>query len=105
MQKILVIDDDVAFCNLLERFLTKNSFVVTTSFTAEEAKIKIKNESFDLILTDLRLPDADGILLLSEIKKTNSNIPILLMTGYSDVIIFRNLLTPKKFYWLFKMLC
>jgi two-component system, NtrC family, response regulator HydG len=86
MQKILVIDDDVAFCNLLVRFLTKNSFVVSTSFTAEEAKIKIKNESFDLILTDLRLPDTDGISLLSEIKKTNPNIPILLMTGYSDVI-------------------
>jgi two-component system, NtrC family, response regulator HydG len=86
MRKILVIEDDVAFCNLLDKFLTKNNYEVATSFTAEEAKIKIKNEIFDLILTDLRLPDADGIALLADFKKTHPAIPVILMTGYSDVI-------------------
>lgn len=85
MRKILVIEDDVAFCNLLEKFLTKNNYAVSTSYTAEEAKNKIKNETFDLVLTDLRLPDADGIWLLTEFKKINPALPIVLMTGYSDV--------------------
>ncbi len=86
MRNILLIEDDVAFCHLLEKFLVKNKFVVTTSFSALEAKNKIKLEKFDLILTDLRLPDVDGISLLTEIKKTQPTLPIVLMTGYSDVI-------------------
>ena len=45
----------------------------------------MKKESFDLILTDLRLPDSDGIGLMSEFKTSNPEIPVVLMTGYSDV--------------------
>lgn len=85
MAKILLIEDDVAFCKLLEKFLVKNFFEVTVAFSADEAKSKIKNSDFDLIITDLRLPDYDGIKLMSEIKITHPNVPVILMTGYSDV--------------------
>ena len=85
MAKILLIEDDVAFCKLLEKFLIKKLYDVTAVFSAEEAKSKIKSDKFDLIITDLRLPDCDGIVLMSEIKLTHPNIPIILMTGYSDV--------------------
>lgn len=85
MAKILLIEDDVAFCKLLEKFLIKKLYDVTAVFSAEEAKSKIKSDKFDLIITDLRLPDSDGIVLMSEIKLTHPNIPIILMTGYSDV--------------------
>lgn len=85
MPKILLIEDDIAFCKLLEKFLIKKAFDVTIAFSAAEARIAIKNESFDLILTDLRLPDFDGIGLMSEFKNSHPNIPIILMTGYSDV--------------------
>ncbi len=85
MSKILLIEDDVSFCKLLEKFLVKKSFLVTTAFTAEEAKIKINNEEFDLVITDLRLPNYDGIELMTEFKKSHPAIPVVLMTGYSDV--------------------
>lgn len=85
MHRILVIEDDVAFCNLLEKFLVKNSYVVTTAFSGEEAKQKTQKEDFDLIITDLRLPDYNGIDLLAEFKLQKPNIPVILMTGYSDV--------------------
>ncbi|MFV8371445.1 sigma-54-dependent transcriptional regulator [Flavobacterium sp. LB2P74] len=85
MAKILLIEDDVAFCKLLEKFLIKKSYDVTTAFSGAEAKSKIKSNKFDLIITDLRLPDSDGIVLMSEIKLTHPNIPVILMTGYSDV--------------------
>jgi two-component system response regulator HydG len=85
MAKILLIEDDVAFCKLLEKFLMKNGYEVTASFSAEEAKSKIQNNKFDLIITDLRLPNYDGILLMSEIKIAHPDIPVILMTGYSDV--------------------
>jgi len=85
MPKILLIEDDISFCKLLEKFLIKKSFEVSIAFSAAEAKIAIKNESFDLILTDLRLPDSDGIGLMSEFKISHPHIPVILMTGYSDV--------------------
>ncbi|TDE46891.1 sigma-54-dependent Fis family transcriptional regulator [Flavobacterium rhamnosiphilum] len=85
MAKILLIEDDVAFCKLLEKFLIKKSYDVMAAFSAAEAKSKIKSNEFDLVITDLRLPDSDGIALMSEIKLTHPNVPIILMTGYSDV--------------------
>lgn len=85
MPKILLIEDDISFCKLLERFLLKKAYEVTIAFSAEEARLAIKKESFDLILTDLRLPDSDGIRLMTEFKNSNPEIPVILMTGYSDV--------------------
>lgn len=85
MPKILLIEDDISFCKLLEKFLTKNNYTVTTSFSAAEARSAVKKESFDLVLTDLRLPDDDGIGLMTEIKATFPDVPVILMTGYSDV--------------------
>ncbi|OXA82547.1 two-component system, NtrC family, response regulator HydG [Flavobacterium aquidurense] len=85
MSKILLIEDDISFCKLLEKFLIKKAYDVTVAFSAEEARLAMKKESFDLILTDLRLPDSDGIGLMSEFKISNPEIPVILMTGYSDV--------------------
>lgn len=85
MKKILLIEDDVSFCKLLEKFLVKNKYEVATAFSADEARNKIKIKQYNLIITDLRLPDADGIVLLSEIKTQYPEVPVILMTGYSDV--------------------
>src|SRR6478752_3443725 len=85
MSKILLIEDDISFCKMLENFLVKKSYVVETAFTVEEAKTKISNQKFDLIITDLRLPDYDGIQLLTEFKSKYPAIPVILMTGYSDI--------------------
>ncbi|WP_026728332.1 sigma-54-dependent transcriptional regulator [Flavobacterium denitrificans] len=85
MSKILLIEDDISFCKLLEKFLIKKAYDVTIAFSAAEARSAIKNESFDLILTDLRLPDSDGIGLMTEFKSSHPHIPVIMMTGYSDV--------------------
>lgn len=85
MSKILIIEDDISFCKLLEKFLTKNNYTVSIAFSAAEARLAIQNGTFDLFLTDLRLPDADGIELLAEFKSAYPLIPVVLMTGYSEV--------------------
>src|SRR5690606_36980387 len=85
MPNILLIEDDISFCKLLERFLVKKAYGVTIAFSAAEARSCIQKQTFDLILTDLRLPDCDGIVLMTEIKETHPHIPVVLMTGYSDV--------------------
>ncbi|MEM9078413.1 MAG: sigma-54 dependent transcriptional regulator [Bacteroidota bacterium] len=85
MPKILIIEDDTAFSQMLFRFLTKNDFEVTSTFTLKEAISQIKNTFFDIILSDVRLPEGDGISLLSTIKKESPQTQIIMMTGYAEV--------------------
>lgn len=85
MRKILIVEDDVSFCKMLEKFLIKNSYEVKSAFTALEGRSAIQQTNFDLILIDLRLPDADGIELMMEFKAHFENISVVLMTGYSEV--------------------
>ncbi|MAU71440.1 MAG: sigma-54-dependent Fis family transcriptional regulator [Pseudozobellia sp.] len=85
MPNLLIIEDDAAFCQMLQKFLTKRGYEVETSFNAPDAKQKIQKSNFDLILTDLRLPDYDGIQLLSDIKSVNPATQVIVMTGYAEV--------------------
>lgn len=83
--KILVIDDDTSFCVMLKTFLHKKGYEVTNAFTAKEAEEAIKNQTFDVVLTDIRLPDSDGIQILKIIKEVSSATQVILMTGYTDI--------------------
>ncbi|NHF58716.1 sigma-54-dependent Fis family transcriptional regulator [Flavobacteriaceae bacterium TP-CH-4] len=85
MPNILIIEDDAAFCQMLQKFLTKHNYQVETSFTAPDAKVKFSETNFDVVLTDLRLPDYDGIQMLTDIKEVNSKTQVILMTGYAEV--------------------
>jgi len=83
--KILVIDDDTSFCVMLKTFLQKKGYEVTNAFTAKEAEEAIKNQTFDVVLTDIRLPDSDGIQILKSIKEVSFATQVILMTGYTDI--------------------
>lgn len=83
--KILVIDDDVSFCMMLKTFLEKKGYVVFNSFSAQEAKAAVDEKRFDVVLTDVRLPDSDGIELLKYIKEKSMQTQVILMTGYAEI--------------------
>ncbi|RZJ34002.1 MAG: sigma-54-dependent Fis family transcriptional regulator [Flavobacterium sp.] len=83
--KILVIDDDTSFCIMLKTFLQKKGFEVTNAFNALEANEFIKNGTFDVVLTDIRLPDSDGHEILELVKNTSPKTQVILMTGYTDI--------------------
>ncbi|MEZ4801727.1 MAG: sigma-54 dependent transcriptional regulator [Gelidibacter sp.] len=85
MSAILLVEDDVTFSEMLKRFLERQSHVVSSSFTIENAKQRFKDSNFDLVFTDLRLPDGDGINLLNHIKSKNETLPVVLMTSYAEV--------------------
>src|SRR5690606_15348094 len=85
MQRILIIEDDVPFCQMLELFLKRKSFAIDATFSATEAKKRLRTQKYDLILTDLRLPDQDGISLVSEFRSDYPETPVVLMTGYTDI--------------------
>ncbi len=83
--KILLVDDDTTFCLMLKTWLTKRRFQVEEAFSYREACQKIKKDSFGVVLTDLRLPDEDGLVLLRHIKKSMPEAQVILMTGYADI--------------------
>ncbi|WP_395054283.1 sigma-54-dependent transcriptional regulator [Flavobacterium sp.] len=85
MTRILIVEDDVSFCDMLAKFLARKSYEITTAYSAEESLSKIETATFDLIITDLRLPKYDGIELMQQFKKKFPAVPVILMTGYSDV--------------------
>jgi Response regulator containing CheY-like receiver, AAA-type ATPase, and DNA-binding domains len=84
-KSILVIDDNLTICLMLKSWLVKKDFNVETASSAEEAKHKVKEQPFDLILTDIRMPEADGFTFLSWVKKYDSDILVIMMTGYADI--------------------
>lgn len=85
MAHILLIEDDVSFSMMLERFLRKNGFEVQSCSSGASGLDKVKQHSFDLVFTDLRLPDLDGITLLEKLQAESPSVPVILMTGYAQV--------------------
>lgn len=85
MKHILLIEDDVTFSEMLKHFLERHQYAVDISFTINGTSELMKNRKYDLVFTDLRLPDGDGIALLKQIKKEYPDIPVVLMTGYAEV--------------------
>ncbi|CAN5415408.1 sigma-54 dependent transcriptional regulator [soil metagenome] len=85
MEKILVIDDDVDICTLLSAFLTKKGFEVSKAHNAGGMMNLMKEKKFDAVLCDFRLGDMDGLEAISEIKKIDPAVPVIIITGYSDI--------------------
>lgn len=109
MPKLSVIDDNSDICVLLKRYLSKNGFDVSIAQTGKDGLDTLKKEKFDIVLCDYRLPDKDGLEMIPALKALNSEIEIIIMTGYSDVRLAvqvmkkgrlnmsQNPFTPKKF--------
>ncbi|WP_299897736.1 sigma-54 dependent transcriptional regulator [uncultured Aquimarina sp.] len=85
MSKLLIVEDDVAFCTMLKTFLQKKGYEVSTSFSGSEAVLQIQEHTFDIVLTDVRLPDRDGITLLDDIRAKNPKTQVVIMTGYAEI--------------------
>lgn len=83
--KILVIDDDVPFCEMLKTFLTKKGYIVSNAFSSTEAEQCINEGCYDIVLTDVRLPDSNGLELLKYIKSKCRTAQVILMTGYTEI--------------------
>jgi len=81
---ILVVDDDNRIRNLLKEYLNENNYIVSTSEDSENAKMKLRQFKFDLMVLDVMMPGQNGYDLTKEIKKT-INIPIILLTAKSEV--------------------
>jgi two-component system, NtrC family, response regulator HydG len=85
MAAVLIIEDDKTFGRIVEGFLTKNGFSVGICADGKEGLKSIKSQSFDAVLLDYRLPDTTGLEVLEKIREVNSLLPVIIMTGFSDI--------------------
>ena len=85
MRSILVIDDDPLIRKTLSSHLTKEGYEVLQAENGEEGFQKYKESFSDLVILDIRLPDMDGLEVLSKIKNKNRNAYIIIMTAYDDM--------------------
>jgi two-component system response regulator HydG len=85
MTNILIIDDDVTFCLMLKKFLEKHQYQVTTVFSPKDVKRMIRQEFYDIVLTDLRMPNVSGMDLIGLIKLESPETQIIMMTGYANI--------------------
>lgn len=85
MLSILIVEDDITFSLMLTTWLGKKGFVVRSSSSVSDAKRKLGEEAFDLVISDLRLPDSDGIDLLKWLKNTHPSLPLIMMTSYAEI--------------------
>lgn len=86
MKALLIVEDDVTLSLMLQKWLTKKGFHVKALHSTAKAKQYLEQEETpDLILSDLRLPEEDGLSLLHWTRERGYTIPFLIMTGYADV--------------------
>lgn len=85
MPKILIIEDDTAFCQMLQKFLARQGFDVSSAYSIQEAESQLEASTFEVILSDVRLPKGNGVTLLPQVKKQSPATQVILMTGYAEV--------------------
>lgn len=85
MSSILIVEDDITFGMMLKTWLGKKGFEVSSVSNIARARKHIESQTVDLVLSDLRLPDYEGIDLLKWMNDRGINIPLIIMTGYADI--------------------
>ena len=83
-QKILIVDDEIDFLEMLKLRLEANNYSVVTAMDGNDAIEKFKNETPAAILLDILMPGMDGIDVLKKIRKEDTKVPIFIITAFSN---------------------
>jgi len=84
-EKIIVIDDEKRMCNSLTALLSDDGYQVKAFQDSPEAAAAIRSEKVDLVITDIKMPEMDGLQILQVVKEVDEDIPVILMTGYASL--------------------
>lgn len=84
-KRVLIIEDDLAFGKMLQNFMTTKGFEVDHCMTGVSGRKLLQDNSYDLLISDLKLPDDSGMDILKFVKSLPNSIPTVLMTSYADV--------------------
>jgi PAS domain S-box-containing protein len=96
---VLIVDDELYLAELTQRFLEMNHFATDQATSADEAVAKIRNGSFDIVVSDYQMPGKDGIDLLREVRREFPVLPFILFTGRSrEEVVIQALNEGADFY-------
>ncbi len=82
LYKILVVDDEAPVRDLFDELFKKEDCQTVSCATGEEALKILKNETFDAVLLDIKLPGMSGLEALKNIRETNKKLPVVMITGF-----------------------
>ncbi len=82
---VLVVDDEKTVCRSCKKILTQEGYNVDVASSGKEALNKIKRDGFDVVITDWKMSEIDGLELARRIKRENPNIAVILITGYPSL--------------------
>jgi len=83
--KILVVDDDKALADSLVEYLSKLGFQASPAYGGREALTRFEQGDFQLVITDLKMPEMDGMELLDAVSKLDSRAIVMVITGYGTI--------------------
>ncbi|MGH7847161.1 MAG: sigma-54-dependent transcriptional regulator [Candidatus Binatia bacterium] len=83
--KLLVVDDDASMRSQLERLYAQSRYTVVAVGSAEEAIEHLAEADIDFVITDIKLPGMDGVQLIGHIHQNSPDVPVIAITGYSDI--------------------
>jgi DNA-binding NtrC family response regulator len=100
--RILVVDDESSITGALEIILAEQGYKIKTASTVSEATQLLRDQPFDLVFTDLRLPDTSGLDLLTRIKEERPETEVILMTAHGSLEITIDAIKKGAYYYLEK---
>jgi putative nucleotidyltransferase with HDIG domain len=83
--QILIVDDEEMICSIMARRLSREGYACVTARNGREALNQFYKETFSLILSDIRMPEMDGIELLKKVKAVNPKMMMIMVTAYADI--------------------
>jgi len=104
MERILVVDDESAVCEMLKKFLTKKNYEVYTALNGEDALSVVKEERPHIVLLDIKMPKMDGIECLRQIREIDKEVGVIMITAVKDEEIGREALKLGAFDYVTKPL-
>ncbi len=99
---ICIIDDEVVVCKRLDQALRKHGHEVETFVDSESALERIKGKRFDIVVTDIRMDNIDGMQVLTEVIKKRENTKVIMITGYATIEVAREATAKGAFDFISK---
>jgi DNA-binding NtrC family response regulator len=100
--KVIIVDDEERFRNTMCKLLTVRGLAAVTAGSGSEALEKLKDESYDVAILDVRMPEMTGVQVLAEMRKIAPDIEAIIMTGYASVDTAKDIIKLGAYDYMLK---
>jgi DNA-binding NtrC family response regulator len=84
LERVLIVDDDASMCQFLSILLAKEGYEVVTTSSGREALDRVREQAVDVVITDIKMPEMDGIAVLEGMKRIDPALPVVIMTAFAS---------------------